>query len=173
MRHKILSPLAIALLGLATSQADENDKSRRAAQGAAAGAIVGDIIGNQDDEAADAAEPDNLHDAMETIGKSLKKLRRLEAEDWDGGAELVKKARRAAYLSIEMIPDNVLAIPDEKVKAREIANYQRLVSLSYSQLCELELAYRAQDADAVKTAKKAVFSTEKEGHDKYKSEDEH
>lgn len=192
MKAKLFSPLALALLGLATAHADDADKAvsgadlgaaigggggylygksgeaDKAEEGAAAGAVIGALIGGQAEEA-DA--PDNLHDTMEVMGRSLKALRKLEENDWDGGAALVLKARNAAYLAINMIPDEVLEIPDAAIKAREIANYQRLSGLAYSNLCELELAYRAQDQAAIDAAKKKVFATKKEGHDKYEKDD--
>ena len=112
----------------------------------------------------------SLGDYMSVISDSLKAMRKVDRdEDWKKGAELARQASDAAFHCIQKIPQNISNIPDQAIQQRAMADYRRLSALAYASLCQLELAYLAEDADAVKAAKSEVFAIRKEGHDKYES----
>ncbi len=59
---------------------------------------------------------------------------------------------------------------DGKEKTKAIADYRRLMGLSYAALCELELAYLEEDQAKVDAVMKKVKAGKKEGHKKYEDE---
>jgi predicted negative regulator of RcsB-dependent stress response len=58
-------------------------------------------------------------------------------------------------------------MPDGKEKTKAIADYRRMMGLSYANLSELELAYLEEDEEKVDEAMKKVKAGKKEGHKKY------
>ena len=68
------------------------------------------------------------------------------------------------------IPKLVNEMPDSKEKTVAIADFRRIMGMSYAALCELELAYIAEDQVKVDAAMKKVKGTKKEGHKKYEDE---
>ena len=54
-----------------------------------------------------------------------------------------------------------------RLVGQAIADYRRMMGLSYADLCELELAYLDQDADKVDEVMTKIKAGKKEGHKKY------
>lgn len=59
------------------------------------------------------------------------------------------------------------SMADGKDKAKALADYRRMMGLSYASLCELEIAYLEEDAEKVDAAMTKVKAGKKEGHKKY------
>lgn len=112
----------------------------------------------------------SLGDYMSVISDSLKQSRSADREeDWQQGAQLARQASEAAFQCIQMIPKVITNIPDQAIQQRAATDYRRLNALAYAYLCQLELAYLAEDAEQVKATKSEIFAIRKEGHDKYES----
>ncbi len=108
-----------------------------------------------------------LEKTMSESSKALKSLRKIDKDDWVGGAEAARAAAEGIRKGMEYIPVLIedMADGDDKVKA--IADYRRMMGLSYAYLCELEMAYLEKDADKVDAAMSKVKAGKKEGHKKY------
>lgn len=106
-----------------------------------------------------------LGEQMSEISSSLKGLRK--AESWEAKAELAREAQKACIASLEYLPKIFADISDEKEKAKATADYKRLIADSLSALCQLEVAFLAEDQDAVDEAMSLIKGVKKEGHKKY------
>lgn len=108
-----------------------------------------------------------LEEAMEQTSDALKSLRKIDKNDWVAGAEAARKAADGIRQGMEFIPVLIKDMPDGKQKAKAIADYRRMMGLSYASLSELELAYLEEDEQKVEEAIKNVKAAKKEGHKKY------
>lgn len=108
-----------------------------------------------------------LEEAMEQTSDALKSLRKIDKSDWAAGAKAARTAADGIRKGLEFIPALVKDMPDGKDKEKAIADYRRMMGLSYAALCELELAYLSEDQVKVDAASKKVKEGKKEGHKKY------
>ncbi|MCP5536234.1 MAG: hypothetical protein H7A51_08380 [Akkermansiaceae bacterium] len=111
-----------------------------------------------------------LGKSMEEASDALKSLRKIDKNDWAAGAEAARKAADGIRKGMEYIPALVKDMKDGKEKTKAIADYRRLLGLSYADLCELELAYLEEDQGKVDAAMKKIKATKKEGHKKYEDD---
>jgi bacterioferritin (cytochrome b1) len=102
---------------------------------------------------------------MDTLSGSLKRLRRVETNA--ERVSLVQEAQKAVIKSLEYLPAVFKDIDDEKKKADATADYKMLVGQTYVKLCELEMAYLADDQEKADAIKDQLKDLKKEGHDKY------
>ena len=114
-----------------------------------------------------------LGEQMEIVSGKLKSLRKLrESEDrWSASAERVREAQKALIKALEFEPALLGEMPDGPEKKKAVADYKRLMGLSLAALCELELAFLNEDAEAAERIAERLKDLKKEGHKKY--EDEH
>jgi len=120
---------------------------------------------------ADGDEKDTpLAEAMGESAKALKSLRKIDKNDWTAAAKAARTAADGCRKGMAYIPALVKEMPEGKEKIKAIADYKRLMGLSYSALCELELAYLDEDQAKVDAAMSKVKAGKKEGHKKYEDE---
>lgn len=120
---------------------------------------------------ASADEDDTpLAKAMKESSTALKKLRKMDKDDWKGGAAAARAAAEGCRKGMAYIPAMVKEMPDGDEKTKAIADYRRLMGLSYAALCELELAYLEKSAEKVAAAMTKIKAGKKEGHKKYEDE---
>lgn len=108
-----------------------------------------------------------LTETMEQTSEALKSLRKMELDDWTGGAEAARTAADGIRKGMEYVPVLIRDMQDGKQKTRAIADYRRMMGLSYALLCELELAYLDEDGDKVDELLTKLKANKKEGHKKY------
>ena len=111
-----------------------------------------------------------LGKAMEQSSKALKSLRKVDKSDWAGGAKAARTAADGCRQGMEFIPALVEEMKDGMEKTKAIADYRRMMGLSYAALCELELAYLEKDQAKVDAAMKKIKAGKKEGHKKYEDD---
>lgn len=116
---------------------------------------------------ADSDEDTPLTKTMTESSKALKSLRKIDKDDWAGGAEAARVAAEGLRKGMEFIPVLIEEMADGKDKVKAIADYRRMMGLSYAYLCELEIAYLEEDAEKVDAAMSKVKAGKKEGHKKY------
>lgn len=116
---------------------------------------------------ADSVDDTPLAKTMEEASEAIKSLRKIDKNDWNSGADLARKAADGIRKGMEFIPWLIEEMPDGLEKTKAIADYRRMMGLSYADLCELELAYLDQDADKVDEVMTRVKAGKKEGHKKY------
>lgn len=104
---------------------------------------------------------------MKIVSKQLKALRTIPKDDFSAGAEAVRKAHQALLSSMKYTAVMVEEMPEGVEKSTALADSRRVLGLSYSALCELELAYLEKDEAKIKAAMTKVKGTKKEGHKKY------
>lgn len=108
-----------------------------------------------------------LQKSMNEANKELKLLRKMEVGDWKAGAEAARSAAAGFLKGFEHLPILINEMPDGKEKTVAIADYRRLMGLAYASICELELAYLAEDQAMVDAAQVKIKASKKEGHQKY------
>jgi len=111
-----------------------------------------------------ADEDTPLAQEMDKVSSSLKGLRK--AETFADKIKLAQTAQEATLKSLEYLPILFKDIQGKDL-AKGTADYKRLIGLTYAALCELELAFIAEDdakADEVVDKLKAL---KKEGHREY------
>lgn len=111
------------------------------------------------------ADDTPLAEQMDTLSGSLKRLRRVDTNA--ERVELVKEAQKAVIKSLEYLPEVFKDINDEKEKSQATADYKMLVGQTYVKLCQLEMAYLADDEEKADLIKDELKDLKKEGHDKY------
>jgi len=111
-----------------------------------------------------------LAKAMEQSSKALKSLRKMDKSDWAGAAKAARTAADGCRQGMEFIPALVEEMKDGMEKTKAIADYRRMMGLSYAALCELELAYLEKDQAKVDAAMKKIKAGKKEGHKKYEDD---
>ena len=119
--------------------------------------------------AADADSDDDtpLTETMKQSSGALKSLRKIDKDDWAGGAEAARSAADGLRKGMEFVPILIKGMPEGKEKAKALADYRRMMGLSYANLCELEIAYLEEDPEKVDAAMTKVKAGKKEGHKKY------
>ena len=116
---------------------------------------------------ADSDDDTPLTETMKQSSGALKSLRKIDKDDWAGGAEAARSAADGLRKGMGFIPILIEGMPDGKDKAKALADYRRMMGLSYANLCELEIAYLEEDAEKVDAAMTKVKAGKKEGHKKY------
>ena len=119
---------------------------------------------------ADDDDDTPLAKAMSQTSDALKSLRKMDKSDWTGAAKAARTAADGCRKGMEFIPVLVEEMKDGKEKTKAIADYRRLMGLSYAALCELELAYLDEDQAKVDAVMTKVKAGKKEGHKKYEDE---
>jgi hypothetical protein len=116
---------------------------------------------------ADSDDDTPLAKTMEQSSDALKSLRKIDKDDWAGGAEAARSAADGLRKGMEFVPILIKGMPEGIDKAKALADYRRMMGLSYANLCELEIAYLEEDAEKVDAAMTKVKAGKKEGHKKY------
>ena len=104
---------------------------------------------------------------MSVVSKKLKELRKIPKDDYKAGVVAVRQAHEALLKSMAYVPMLIEEIPEGEARDKELADFRRVMGLSYAALCELELAYLEGDDEKIKAAMSKVKDTKKEGHRKY------
>ncbi len=112
-----------------------------------------------------AEEETPLDKEMSVISSSLKKLRK--AETTEDKVALMHTAQEAAIKALKYLPRIFKDITDEAEKAKATADYKKMSGQVYVKLCELEMAYLAEDEEKVDEIKDQIKDLKKEGHQKY------
>jgi hypothetical protein len=117
----------------------------------------------QDDEETPLAK------AMDEISGSLKSLRRLERdpEKWTKSAASIRGGADACIKAMAFVPAEIEAMPDGPEKLKAKADARRLMGLTLAALCELELAFLAEDEAKVDELKDKLSDIKTESHEKY------
>ena len=102
---------------------------------------------------------------MDELSGSLKGLRK--AETWGDKVALAQKGQVATLNSLKHLPVIFKDIKDEAEKKKATADYKRLMGLTYVGLCELEMAFLAEDEDKADAAIDKLKELKKEGHRAY------
>jgi len=102
---------------------------------------------------------------MDTVSGSLKGLRK--AETTADKVALVQAAQKGSLKSLEYLPVIFKDVKDPKELAKGTADYKRLVGMSYVALCELELAFIAEDEAKADEILGKLKDLKKEGHNAY------
>ena len=102
---------------------------------------------------------------MDELSGSLKGLRK--AETWADKVALAQKGQVATLNSLKHLPVIFKDIKDEAEKKKATADYKRLMGLTYVGLCELEMAFLAEDEDKSDAAIDKLKELKKEGHRAY------
>jgi hypothetical protein len=113
---------------------------------------------------ADDDEETPLSEQMEDVSGALKGLRR--APDFAAKAELARKGQEAILGTLKYLPKMFEGM-DAKTKARSVADYKRMIGLTYSLFAELELAFLAEDEDKADEIVDKLKDLKKEGHEAY------
>jgi len=108
-----------------------------------------------------------LEKAMKISSNALKSLRKMDKSDWAGGAKAARTAADGCRQGMEFIPALVKEMADGKEKDKAIADYRRMMGLSYAAFCELEIGYLEESQEKVDAAMKKLKAGKKEGHKKY------
>jgi hypothetical protein len=116
---------------------------------------------------ADSDEDTPLTQTMKQSSNALKSLRKIDKDDWAGGAEAARSAAEGIRKGMEYVPVLIKDMADGKDKVKALADYRRMMGLSYAYLCELEMAYLEEDAGKVDEAMSKVKAGKKEGHKTY------
>ncbi len=111
------------------------------------------------------AEDTPLAKEMDELSGSLKGLRK--AETIEEKVKLVQVAQAATLNSAKYLPVIFKDLTDEKEKATSTADYKRLIGLSYTALCELELAFLNGDEEKAGELIDHLKTLKKEAHRKY------
>ncbi len=111
-----------------------------------------------------------LAKAMEQTSDALKSLRKMDKSDWAAGAKAARTAADGCRKGMEFIPVLVEEMKDGMEKTKAVADYRRLMGISYADLCSLELAYLEKDQAKVDAAMKKIKAGKKEGHKKYEDD---
>jgi len=106
-----------------------------------------------------------LAEEMETASSSLKGLRK--AETTADKVALVQAAQKSTLKALEYLPMIFKDLKDAKELAKGTADFKRLVGLSYVALCELELAFIAEDEAKADEILGKLKDLKKEGHKAY------
>ena len=105
--------------------------------------------------------------AMDQTSSALKSLRRMDKNDWVAGAKAARDAADGIRKGMAFEPAIAKDMEDGKEKTIVIADFRRIMGLSYAALCELELAYIEESQEKVDAAMAKVKDTKKQGHKKY------
>ena len=108
-----------------------------------------------------------LYKSMKEANSALKSLRKIEIGDWKAGVAASREAAAGILKGFAYLPALVNDMPEGKAKDVAIADYRRLMGISYASICQLELAYLAEDQALVDEAAAKVKEIKKEGHKKY------
>ncbi len=106
-----------------------------------------------------------LMEEMGDVSSALKGLRR--AENFAEKAELARKGQTATINALKYLPLIFKDITDEKKKVRATADYKRMVGLTFSLFCELELAFLDENEEKADEVVDKLKDLKKEGHDTY------
>jgi len=106
-----------------------------------------------------------LAEQMSEMSSALKGLRK--AETWADKIALAQKGQAASLKSLEYLPAIFKNVTDPKEKAKQTADYKRLVGLSYAGYCELELAFMEENEEKVDEILSKLKALKKEGHRAY------
>jgi len=102
---------------------------------------------------------------MDGLSGALKGLRK--AESWAAKVALVQEGQVATLNSLKHLPVMFKYITDLAEKKKATADYKRLIGLTYVGLCELEMAFLAEDEDKADVAIDNLKELKKEGHRAY------
>jgi len=102
---------------------------------------------------------------MDELSGALKGLRK--AESWAAKVALAQKGQVATLNSLKHLPVIFKDIKDEAEKKKATADYKRLIGLTYVGLCELEMAFLAEDEEKADEAIDKLKTLKKEGHRAY------
>lgn len=130
---------------------------------AASFALAAPVVAHGDED----HEHTPLGEAMEQTSKALKSLRKIDKDDWAAAAKAARTAADGARKAMEFEPALVKEMADGTEKVKAVADYRRIMGLSYAALCELEIAYLDKDQAKVDAALKKIKSIKKDGHKKY------
>ncbi|MGC6464043.1 MAG: hypothetical protein ACON5N_00485 [Akkermansiaceae bacterium] len=106
-----------------------------------------------------------LTQEMDKVSSSLKGLRK--AETFADKIKLAQDAQKATLKSLEYLPAIFKDVKDAKALAKGTADYKRLIGLTYAALCELELAFIAEDEAKADEIVDKLKELKKEGHREY------
>lgn len=116
-------------------------------------------------------ETTQLGKHMDELSGHLKSLRKFDDEDWAGKAEAVKKAQAELLACFTLVPAMLESVPEGPVKAKQMAEYKKLLATNFAQLCELELALYEEDEDLVDDVLSELKSIKKDGHTQFIEEE--
>lgn len=116
------------------------------------------------------ADDTELAEKMDEVSGNLKLLRRVK-DDYAAGVELIQKAQTAMVACYPMTPAMLEKMPEGKEKQVAMAKYRQILAESIATLCQLELAYLAEDQDAIDDATDAWKKSRKKGHTKFIEEE--
>lgn len=131
------------------------------------GAIAFGFLGTASALADDGKEDTPMDKEMKIVSDSLKTLRKIDKSDHAAGAAEVRKAHEAILRSMAYSPSLVKQMKDGDEKSIALADSRRLMGLTYSILCEMEIAYIKKDDALIKELSKKWKKLKKEGHKKY------
>ena len=115
--------------------------------------------------AVQADEETPLGETMGDMNVYFKKMRK--TDDAKEGVELARKAQATCLKSLEYIPAMTEKVDNAEQKAKDIADYNRLVGLTYVGFCRIEMAFLNSDLEEAADIIDELRKLKKEGHEKY------
>jgi len=116
------------------------------------------------------ADDTELAKKMDEASGELKMLRRVK-DDYAAGVVHIQKAQTAMVACYPMTPAMLEKMPEGKDKAVAMAKYRQTLAKSIATLCQLELAYLAEDQDAIDDATDEWKKSRKAGHSEFIEEE--
>ena len=101
------------------------------------------------------------------LGAELGNVTLVEPPPYLDMVALAQAAQKATLKSLEYLPMIFKDVKDAKELAKGTADYKRLVGLSYVALCELELAFIAEDEAKADEILGKLKDLKTEGHNAY------
>jgi len=111
------------------------------------------------------SEETPLEEQMGEMNVFFKKIRK--TEDAVEGAKFARSAQETAINSLAFIPIITEKVTDPAQKEKDIADYKRMVGLTYVAFCEVELAFLEGDMEKVNEIVDRLRKLKKQGHTKY------
>jgi soluble cytochrome b562 len=114
-----------------------------------------------------------LHDKMEQIDESMKKLRRtLRSADSNAESlELISKAQQAAIACKAMTPSRAATVPEPERK-KFVAEYRKQMAGVIGQMLQMEIAVLDGNNEKAQQIHKELKTLEEKGHDKFMQEED-
>lgn len=168
MKQSVLLPAAMALAAVAWipfDSAQEPGRGQEPARRQEPGAERG--------EHAEHGEEGPLHDAMESLNRGMRSLRRSvgDPEKAAENLELLRGMQKSALEALPLCPEPFQPLSDLEQRAWRIG-YERKILAVADGLLQLELAIAEGRFDAAKEIYSHLGGLKKEGHDTYVPEEE-
>ena len=114
-----------------------------------------------------------LHEHMEAIEESMKKLRRTirKPDSSADSLELIARIEQEAFVCKGMVPSRAATLPEAE-RPKFLAAYRKDMAGFIGQVLQIESAVLDGDSDKAMTLYRGLKTVEDDSHDKYMQQDE-